>query len=172
MNEYIRTVNYWTAKEAESKKNGTYADEATLLQTAEQILSAHKNGVLATAYKNQARATPVDYSYHNHAIYIFSEGGKKFASVQQKVGFAVYNQDGTFGNLKSVQLSGNFELVKNFSEEYNQLAGIRGISVDYLKKMERPMFLIKIVPEEITILDSELKKAGFDSRGTIHCNFF
>lgn len=155
---------YWTKHD----ENGNIADRQTLLNIAETLLKEHKNGVIATCSDGQARATPVDYSYENKALYIFSEGGLKFRNLEgQKVGFTIYNQDGTFGNLHSVQILGTASLTEPFSKEYNQLAELRHISLDYLKKMEHPMHLIKITPTEITVLDSDLTKQKLSSRGVI-----
>ena len=161
--EYQKAISHWTEKD----KTAVKADRETLLHSAETILKERKNGVLGTAFENQPRCTPVDYAYFDGAIYILSEGGLKYQGLEQnkQVSFAVYFPDGTFGNLKSVQINGIAEMVSPDSEEYRKNAEVRGYSCSALQNLH--MHLIKIIPKEMTILDSELKNQKFDSRGIV-----
>lgn len=43
-------------------------------------------------------------------------------------------------------------------------AAFRKIPLEALKKLAEPMWLLKIVPTEITCLNSDFKKKGFGSR--------
>ncbi|MEE8808796.1 MAG: hypothetical protein SOI44_10320 [Lactimicrobium sp.] len=51
-------------------------------------------------------------------------------------------------------------------KEYVAEASIRHIPAEMLKKLPEPMWLIKIIPDEMTLLDSSLKKEGYGSRQT------
>ena len=53
-----------------------------------------------------------------------------------------------------------------FSEEYTVEAAFRKIPLDTLKKLPEPMWLLKIIPDEIVFLNSDFKKEGFGARQT------
>ena len=161
--EYQKAAQHWLLKD----KDANLADRETLLHSAQEIISAHQNGVLGTCSDGQPRCTPVDYAYFNDAFYILTEGGLKFKGLEQNknVSFTVFNHDGKFGNLKSVQITGIAEIIEPDAEEYSKNAEIRKYPLPALQKMN--MHLIKIVPKEIVVLDSSLKQLGFSTRGTV-----
>ena len=161
--EYKKAAEYWLLKDKEANQ----ADRETLMHSAMEIISAHQNGVLGTCNDGQPRCTPVDYAYFDNAFYILTEGGLKFRGLEQQktVSFTVFNHDGKFGNLKSIQIAGVAEIVSPDSKEYSKNAEIRKIPLSALQKIN--MYLIKIIPKEMVILDSELKHKGFSARGTI-----
>ena len=66
--------------------------------------------------------------------------------------------------MKSLQIQGTVEIAALFSDEYEEEAAFRKIPMDALKKLEEPMWLLKIVPSEITCLNSDFKKDGYGSR--------
>ena len=55
-------------------------------------------------------------------------------------------------------------MVEPFSTEYQKLLNHKKIPADAIRKLPKPMNLIKIVPEAFYYLDSDLKKDGFGSR--------
>jgi len=61
-----------------------------------------------------------------------------------------------------MEILANF--VEIYSEEYNKIAELRKIPIEGLKRLGYPMYLIKITPNEIILLDSKLKKEGYSSR--------
>lgn len=68
------------------------------------------------------------------------------------------------GGLKSLQLEGTAEPVELFYDAYQKAAAFRKIPLEVLRKLEEPMWLLKIVPTEITCLNSDFKKDGYGSR--------
>ena len=60
--------------------------------------------------------------------------------------------------------NGHFITVELFSDEYKNAAEFRKIPLQALKKLKEPMWLLKIIPIEITCLNSDFKKDGFGSR--------
>ena len=160
--EYMEASEFWNRKDANGKK----ADRSAVLAVAEEIILANKNCALATGSGDFVRCSPVDYTYHDGAFWVFTEGGLKFKALAENknVSLAIWDRNGTFGTLQSVQVMGTAELIEPFSTEYNRNAELRKIPLDTLKKLTYPMYLIKITPTEIIVLDSSFKKDGFDSR--------
>ena len=161
--DYKKAAEYWLLKDREAN----LADRETLLRSAKEIISSHQNGVLGTCCDGLPRCTPVDYAYFNNAFYILTEGGLKFKGLEQNknVSFTVFNHDGNFGNLKSIQVTGIAEIVGPDTEEYSKNAEIRKYPLSALQKIN--MHLLKIIPKEMIILDSALKQQGFSTRGTV-----
>ena len=79
---------------------------------------------------------------------------------------AVFESNMSFGSLLSCQIQGNAEVVDLYSREYIAEASFRHISAEMLQKLPSLMWLIRIVPDEMTLLDSSLKKEGYGSRQT------
>lgn len=51
------------------------------------------------------RCTPIEYSYHDGKLRMFSEGGEKFIGLEknENVCLAIYDKYDGFGNFKSIQ---------------------------------------------------------------------
>lgn len=160
--DYMAAADFWLEKD----KAATKAPADEILEAAEELITACKTCALATGSGEFVRCTPVDYTYHDGAFWVFTEGGLKFASLEKNknVSLAVYDPAGTFGKLHSVQVMGRAELIEPFSEEYNANAELRKIPIATLQKLAYTMYLLKIVPDEIILLDSEFKKRGFANR--------
>lgn len=160
--EYQVAADYWIQKDKESKK----MDPEQLRKKAEEFLKAHNTCALATGVEGCVRCTPLEYSWHDGAFWIFSEGGRKFVGLEKnkEVSLAVFEPYGGFGTLKSMQVQGKAQIVELFSEEYVAAAEFRKIPIEALKKLSHPMHLLKIVPEEMELLDSDFKKEGYGSR--------
>lgn len=159
---YVRAAEYWKKKDAESVK----MPHDKLLTAAEEYINANNTCALATAAGGFVRCTPIEYTYHDGAFWMFSEGGLKFAALEENknVCLAIFDKFGSFAGLKGMQVTGVAEIIEPFSEEYNTAAEYRKISLDMLRKMPNPMNLIKIVPSEIEFINSDFKKQDCDIR--------
>lgn len=160
--QYEQAESFWTRKgEAEKKM-----DSGAVYSWINDFLSAHKVLALATAAEDFVRCTPLEYTWHDDALWIFTEGGMKFRALRKNknVAAAIYEANPSFGGLKSLQIEGTIEILELYSEEYNQAAAFRKIPLETLQKLEEPMWLLKIVPTEVTCLNSDFKKDGFGSR--------
>lgn len=162
--QYEQATSFWIRKDAEAKA----MDKDAIWKWIDGFLSSHKVLALATGAGDYVRCTPLEYSWHDGAFWVFTEGGLKFKALREnkRVAAAVFDANASFGELKSAQVEGRAELPEPFSEEYVQAAKFRGIPLSALEKLEEPMWLLKIVPREITCLDSGFKKNGFGSRQT------
>lgn len=160
--ECEQAETFWTRKDAAEKK----VEPEALHAWIDEFLSSRKVLALATAADGFVRCTPLEYSWHDDALWVFTEGGLKFRALKRNkhVAAAVFDADASFGALKSAQIEGNAELPEPFSEEYTRAAEFRGIPLEALRKLEEPMWLLKIVPNEVTCLDSGFKKDGYGSR--------
>ncbi len=82
----------------------------------------------------------------------------------KNVAAAIFDTNASFGGLKSLQIEGTAEIVELYSDEYNAAAAFRKIPLETLRKLPEPMWLLKIMPTEITCLNSAWKRDGFGSR--------
>ena len=159
---YDEAANHWLEKD----RDAVHMEPAALREKINAFLHAHNTGALATAGGGLVRCTPIEYNYVDGCLYLFSEGGLKFKCLKDNkhVGFAIFEPYGGFGQLKSLQITGTAEMVEPFSKEYQKLLDHKKIPADAIRKLPKPMNLIKIVPESFDYLDSDLKKDGFGSR--------
>ena len=162
--EYEEAATYWRKKDAQAVK----MDKTQLKQAIEEYILANKTYALATAVGagDFVRCTPIEYTYHHGAFWMFSEGGEKFYALEKNknVCLAIYDKYEGFGKLKGMQVTGVAEIVAPFSGEYNAAAEFRKIPLDALKKMPHTMNLIKVYPKKIEFLNADFKKDGADSR--------
>lgn len=161
-NEYVKASAFWTDKDKAGKK----ADPQTVYEDAVKLFLANKNCALATGYGDFVRCTPVDYTFHDGAFWIFTEGGMKFYALEhnKNVSLSIYDRNSDFGTMLSVQVMGKAELIEPYSDEYVRNAQLRKIPIETLKKLTYPMYLLKITPVEIILLDTQYKKQGLDNR--------
>lgn len=163
INELERLSDYWDSK----KKN--QMEQAALYQKMVDFVQAHDTGVLGTGHGDTVRCTPVDYAFHDNAFYILSEGGQKFNHLfyNKNVSFAVFHKkegESSFKKQHSLQVIGTAELVEPFSEEYNHALEVRHFPLKGIQQLPYTMYLIKIVPKQMILLDSELKTQELDTR--------
>lgn len=160
--EFEEAAGYWKKKDAAGKK----MDRETLTAAMEMYIQTHNTCALATGAGTFVRCTPIEYSWHDGALWMFSEGGMKFAALEQNrnVCLAIYDAYDGFDNLGGMQASGEAELVEPYCEEYAAAAAAKKIPLESLKKLPSPMHLIKVTPKHIDFLSSAFQKQGFDCR--------
>ncbi len=91
---------------------------------------------------------PLEYIWHDGALWIFTEGGLKFRALEdnKNVSAVVFENNPGFGELQSVQIQGTAKIVDLYSDEYNAAAEFRKIPLETLKKFPEPTWLPKIMP--------------------------
>lgn len=163
--EFEAAANYWRVKDAAGKK----MDREALLAAVETYISGHNTCALATGFGTFVRCTPIEYSWHDGAFWMFSEGGMKFFALEQNrsVCLAIYDAYHGFGSLGGMQVSGEAKLVEPYCAEYVAAAAAKKIPLEALKKLPAPMHLIKVTPRHIDFLSSEFQKQGLDSRQSV-----
>ena len=161
--EYSRAAAYWTSK----KYLAMLGDQ--LKHWAEEFFTEKSVCALATGYGEAVRCTPLEYSYHDGAFWIFTEGGLKFANLEhnKNVSLAIFDQDAKFGALRSAQVEGIAEIVEALSDVYLAHAEYKRVPEAMLRKLAdegHPMYLLRIMPTRADILCSAFKNEGYDSR--------
>lgn len=159
---YVRAAKYWQRIDEKSRK----MEKAALLAAVNEYIAKNNTCALATGAGDFVRCTPIEYSYHDGAFWLFSEGGEKFIALEKNknVCLAIYEKYGGFAGIKGMQVMGVAEIVDPFSPEYVAAAEFKKIPLDVLKKLPEPMALIKITPQRIDFLNSDFKKDGYSSR--------
>ena len=106
--QYTQAESFWTRKDETEKK----LDADALYSWIDEFLSSHKVLALATATKKFIRCTPLEYSWYNGALWIFTEGGLKFKALKENkhIAAAVFETSASFGGLRSLQIEGTVEL--------------------------------------------------------------
>lgn len=160
--EFDEAARYWTKRESTSIR----MPEKELRQAIDAFLETHNVCALATASSDLVRCTPLEYSYRNGKLWIFSEGGLKFHALKENrsVCLAVFNPSCDFGKLESVQVTGTARVVDPMGEEYERAAEARGLTGESLERMRTRLHLIEVTPSRIDYLCSALRKRGFDAR--------
>ena len=161
--DYKKAGEYWIEEEKTSVK----LDRKSLEQEIETFISAHNTCALATAdLSGHVRCTPIEYTYMDGCIWMLSEGGLKFRGLAENknVCIAIYDNYTGFGGLGGMQITGTAEVIEPWSETYLALLAFKKLPADALKKMPVTLHLIRVMPESIDYLNSDLKKQGADSR--------
>ncbi|WP_298666343.1 flavodoxin domain-containing protein [uncultured Methanofollis sp.] len=136
--------------------------EDELLTGIETFLRSHRTGVLATGHGDRVRATPIDYIYANGMVYIYSEGGEKFAHLIQNpaTALAIYNDDTSPEEIRGLQLSGRAEILRPESPGHREALLLRGIDMERLAGFTIEMNVIRITPIKAEYLNAAFKKEG------------
>lgn len=150
---------------AEKLCNETAAEEQqdpAVLQAIEEFLDNHNTGVLATGWGRHVRATPIEYVYQHGHLYIFSEGGGKFAHLYRndQVSFAIFEPFKDFQHLAGLQLYGKARIIEPDEDEYADIAKTRSIPVDKLRAMPVMLHII-----DIALTNAVFLWAGFTKQG-------
>lgn len=161
--EYIKAAEFWNNREYKEMP------KEELKTVVDDFLSSSSVCALATGFDKLVRCTPLEYSYHDGKIWIFTEGGEKFIGLEhnKNVSLAVFEKNPNFNELKSIQIMGKAEIIEPMSELYTQHANYKKIPLASLQKLleqGHPMHLLCITLTKMDILFSEFKKKGYDSR--------
>lgn len=158
-------AQYWERKDAKSVK----LDPARFRAMVEAYIMANNTCALATGAGDFVRCTPIEYSWHDGAFWMFSEGGKKFVGLARNpnVCLAVFDRYEGFGSLHGVQAMGTARLVEPFSQEYLDHAAYKKIPEASLKRLSQPMHLICVRPRTIECIFSDFKALGCAPRQTL-----
>ena len=165
--QYDEKIHVWDEKDAA----GPIMPEEELKAAIDGYIKANDTFALATGSDGYVRCTPIEYIYFDGVFWLFSEGGKKFIGLEKnkKVSAALFEKFSGWNNLKGLQIQGTAQIVEPMSEEYMKACGEKKIPAEALKNMPRPLNIIKIVPDEMLILDAAFKEKGYASRQTLKC---
>lgn len=137
-----------------------------LKASIEDFLRSHNTSALATGYGKRIRATPVEYSYNDGKLFLFSEGGEKFANIllNNSVSIAIYNSYEGMESLTGLQITGNAVIAGPGSKEYSEALELKGIAQEKLEALPFIMNVIMIKLEKAEFLNAEFQKMGYGIR--------
>lgn len=153
--QYQNATDHWNRNQAKEAK-AIRVEEGTLIDEILKFIKTHKTCTLAAGHGDFIRCMPIDYSFREGRIWMFSEEGKKFTELKhnKNVSIAIYDENKGFGQLNGMRINGTAEVVTPFSDEYNLHARINGMEIDALKKLPFIMQLIKVKPMDVDYLCS------------------
>ena len=142
------------------------ASAPELKETIEKFLTSHNTCTLSTSYKNRVRSTPIEYSYHNGFMYMISEGGEKFSNIllNKNVSVAVYEDYTSMNNLAGMQITGFAHIIPNNTDEYRNIIQMKGLNMDFIKKLPVNMNIIKIEIKKVEFLYSKFKVSNLEPK--------
>jgi uncharacterized protein YhbP (UPF0306 family) len=150
-------------------KNTRSLTKAALKKRIEEFLSAHNTCTLCTGHGNEVRATPIEYIYHDGALYFLSEGGEKFAHllVNPFVSAAVYDAYQGFASLNGLQMTGTAELVDERSDTYRDVLAYKGLNSEALKRLPVGLHMVRMCIARCEFLSAVMRQDGYEARQTL-----
>lgn len=154
-------------------KNSLTMPENDLRKRIDTFLTAHNNCTLCTGSGVRVRATPIEYTYNDGALYFLSEGGEKFANlmVNPSVAIAVFDPYEGFEKLGGLQISGKAEVIPDDSNEYAQFLTVKGLNSTTVKSLPVTLHMIKVRLTGCELLLSILDREGYDVRQSVRFHF-
>lgn len=129
-------------------------------------LAARTTCTLCTGHGDAVRATPIEYLLLDGRLYLFSEGGEKFAHLlaNPRVSVAVYDPFVSMSTLFGLQLTGGAALVPAWSAEYGQALSAKGLASERVRALPVLIHLVRIDLEEAELVSSEAQRRGYAAR--------
>lgn len=139
-----------------------HTNDPEVLKAIEDFLHHHNTGALATGWGEAVHSTPIEYIYHQGKLYIFSEGGRKFAYLYRNrhVSMSIFDPFTGFKTIAGLQLDGTVRFIEPGDAEYDGIAAARGIAKERLDKMAVMLHVIEITPHKAHFLWGEFGKRG------------
>lgn len=134
--QFQAAARYWEEKDAASVK----LDPAQLRSVAEAYIQANNTCALATGAGAYVRCTPIEYSFHDGAFWMFSEGGKKFIGLSENpnVCLAIFDGYTGFQNLHGMQVMARPRSWSPFPRTIWPMRPIKAFPWIFLKGGKRP----------------------------------
>lgn len=136
-----------------------------LKKAVEEFMNSHNTCTLSSGSEDRVRGTPVEYTYYQGQIYIFSEGGEKFANIllNENVSVAIYDPYTDMEHLAGMQITGIASLVADF-EEYRRVVVLKGLNMDFIQQLNMDLKLIRVQIEKVEFINSKFKDKGYQVR--------
>ncbi len=150
-------------------KNTRGLSKAALQKRIEEFLYAHNTCALCTGHRAQVRATPIEYIYHDDALYFLSEGGEKFAHllVNPSVSAAVYDPYQGFASVNGLQMTGTLELVDEKDSVFRDVLAYKGLNPEALKRLPVRLHMLCLRITRFEFLSSVLRQDGYEAKQTL-----
>jgi len=147
-------------------KNTLSMPQDELKKLIEDFLLAHNTCTLCTGHDNEVRATPIEYTYYNEALYFLTEGGEKFAHIlaNPNVSVAVYDSYEGFQKLGGLQITGTAEIICEESDTYLKVITRKGLEPAKLKALPVALNMIRVRLTSCEVLSSKIAKDGYEAK--------
>ncbi|MFN3412330.1 MAG: pyridoxamine 5'-phosphate oxidase family protein, partial [Exilispira sp.] len=158
--EYLRKLRIQTLSPRKKM------EQATLAPIILQFIVEHDICIIATGYKENVRATVVEYLFKNFKFYIISEAGEKYANLacNNNIALTIYDSFNHDGRTKSVQISGKARIYDSKDEKIQSILESRGLTKENIQLLNFEIFVIEIEPISIELYDPMLKNSGYSTR--------
>lgn len=145
-------------------------DEQKLKTYVIDYIKKHNTCALATGHNESVRTTPIEYMYNDECIYIFSEGGEKFANliVNKNVSISIFEPYKSTNKLSGMQITGVAEIVDMGSDEYISALTSRGLNIEEVILLPVALNLIKIHIKKVEFLWSGFAELGYDTKQVLN----
>lgn len=129
-------------------------------------LAARSTCTLCTGHGDAVRATPIEYLLLDNRLYLFSEGGEKFAHLiaNPSVSVAVYDPFVSMSTLFGLQLTGAATQVEPWSDEYAQALTAKGLAAERVLALPVLVHLVRIDLDGAELVSSEAQRRGYAAR--------
>lgn len=157
-------------RDLRDEKAGARLPVALLESRVDDFLAAHKTCALATVLPGAVpRVTPIEYLWREGSLWLFSEGGLKFAGLEasDRVSLCVYDEYASMAKVRGLQITGRAELVPEGRGDWLRAFAARGIEPRALAARGLRLNLIRVRPELFELLDASLRAEGLDPRQTL-----
>nr|WP_315024447.1 flavodoxin domain-containing protein [uncultured Aminipila sp.] len=137
-----------------------------LREYIDDFITTHNTCTLATGHGDHIRATPIEYLYKNNCIYIFSEGGEKFANIllNPNISVCIYDAYKGMSELGGMQITGTAEIIDTKTDEYLSVLSYKGLDPDKIYSLPVALNLIKIHIKKVEFLWSEFSRLGYSTK--------
>ena len=131
-----------------------HKNDPEVLQAMETFLHAHNTCALATGWGENVHSTPIEYIYHQGKLYMFSEGGRKFAYLYRNryASVSIFDPFTDFQTIGGLQIDGTARFIEPEDEEYAGIAAARGLTLEKINKMAVMLHVIEITPHKARFL--------------------
>jgi hypothetical protein len=139
---------------------------AELRELVMDELAARSTCTLCTGHGDAVRATPIEYLLLDDRLYLFSEGGEKFAHllVNPRVSVGISEPFCSSQALFGLQLTGRATVVPASSDEYGRAVRAKGLIPERVRALPLLMHLIRVDIEEAELVSSEARQRGYAAR--------
>lgn len=158
--DYLRKIRIQTLN---PKKEMSQSELSSIIL---QFILNHDVCVLSTGYKENIRATVLEYIFKNFKFYIISEAGEKYANLacNRKVALTIFDSISQTGRTKSIQVEGISNIYCCNDEKIRYILQARGLNEEIIKSLNFEIFIIEIEPLSIELYDPSFKEIGYSNR--------
>lgn len=154
------------------EQNVKNMNKKELIPIIEEFLKSHNTMTLVTGSEWHVRGTPVEYWYDGKYLYVYSEGGEKFAwlHLNSIVSAVIYDPYSVRADLAGIQIHGKAEILDEKDPAYSDLLIRKGFKREAMAKIPLFVYIIRITPYKYEMQSTLIKELGYDIRQIVNMN--